>query len=326
MVIYNIINFIQGNGGAFRILPHAHSKPNHYLYEYAQHRSGQTSRRHRQTPNRLAAKAYTIIFEAETPLGRQFDLLLLIFILLSVAVVFADSVESLNLAYGQQFRRLEWLFTLLFTCEYLIRLLCVRHPLRYATSFFGIVDLLSILPTYLALLLPEMHSLIDVRLLRLLRIFRILGLSAYSHEYYALIYAIRSSARKIIIFISFVMIVTVIMGTIMYLVEGRENGYTSIPTAVYWAITTMTTVGYGDISPSTPLGRLIASFMMLMGWGTLAVPTGIVTVELGHAKSHKNRPMSRTCPGCMTEGHLPDARYCRQCGEALPSEEHPPSA
>ena len=267
-------------------------------------------------------KAYTIIFEAETPLGRQFDLLLLIFILLSVAVVFADSVESLNLAYGQQFRLLEWLFTILFTCEYLIRLLCVRHPLRYATSFFGIVDLLSILPTYLALLLPEMHSLIDVPLLRLLRIFRILGLSAYSHEYYALIYAIRSSARKIIIFISFVMIVTVIMGTIMYLVEGRENGYTSIPTSVYWAITTMTTVGYGDISPATPLGRLIASFMMLMGWGTLAVPTGIVTVELGHAKNHKNRPMSRTCPSCMTEGHLPDARYCMQCGEALPDEEH----
>ncbi len=261
--------------------------------------------------------AYTVIFEADTPAGRRFDLALLVFILLSVAVVFADSVTRLHEQYGAAFRTLEWVFTLLFTAEYVVRLLCVRHPLRYAMSFFGLVDLLSIMPTYLALLFPELHSLIDVRLLRLLRIFRILGLSAYSHEYYTLIYAIRSSARKIIIFISFVLIVTIIMGTIMYVVEGKDNGFTSIPTSIYWAITTMTTVGYGDISPSTAIGRLIASFMMLMGWGTLAVPTGIVTVELGSAKARELPATARTCPSCMTEGHLPDANFCMHCGETL---------
>lgn len=266
-------------------------------------------------------RAYTIIFEAETPAGRRFDLALLLLILLSVAVVFADSVTRLHDQYSVTFRLLEWVFTLLFTVEYFIRLMCVRYPLRYATSFFGIVDLLSIMPTYLALLFPEMHSLIDVRLLRLLRIFRILGLSAYSHEYYTLIYAIRSSARKIVIFISFVLIVTVIMGTIMFVVEGKENGFTSIPTSIYWAITTMTTVGYGDISPSTAVGRLIASLMMLMGWGTLAVPTGIVTVELGQAKGRRRSVSTRTCSACMAEGHLPDAAYCMQCGEKLTSAE-----
>lgn len=210
-------------------------------------------------------KVYTIIFEAETPAGRRFDLALLIMILLSVMVVFADSVQELHEQHGAQFKLLEWAFTLVFTAEYILRLLCVRHPLRYATSFFGIVDFLSILPTYLALIFPELHALIDVRLLRLLRIFRILGLSAYSHEYYSLIYAIRASARKIIIFISFVLIVAVIMGTVMYLVESPHNDkFANIPTSIYWAITTVTTVGYGDVTPATGLGRLIATLMMLM--------------------------------------------------------------
>ena len=263
-------------------------------------------------------KLYNIIFEAETPAGRRFDLALLVLILLSVAVVFADSVQELRDQYGNQFKLLEWAFTLIFTVEYIIRLLCVRHPLRYATSFFGIVDFLSILPTYLALIFPELHSLIDVRLLRLLRIFRILGLSAYSHEYYSLIYAIRASARKITIFISFVLIVAVIMGTVMYLVESPHNDkYPNITTAIYWAITTMTTVGYGDVTPSTGLGRLIATLMMLMGWGTLAVPTGIVTVEMSNARGKKLEITTRTCANCMTEGHLPDANYCMHCGEAL---------
>lgn len=263
-------------------------------------------------------KAYTIIFEAETPAGRRFDLALLIMILLSVMVVFADSVQELHEQHGAQFKLLEWAFTLVFTAEYILRLLCVRHPLRYATSFFGIVDFLSILPTYLALIFPELHALIDVRLLRLLRIFRILGLSAYSHEYYSLIYAIRASARKIIIFISFVLIVAVIMGTVMYLVESPHNDkFANIPTSIYWAITTVTTVGYGDVTPATGLGRLIATLMMLMGWGTLAVPTGIVTVEMSNARGKKLEITTRTCANCMTEGHLPDANYCMHCGEKL---------
>ena len=263
-------------------------------------------------------KAYTIIFEAETRAGRRFDLALLVMILLSVVVVFADSVQNLNQQYGSQFKLLEWAFTLIFTAEYIVRLLCVRHPLRYATSFFGIVDFLSILPTYLALIFPELHALIDVRLLRLLRIFRILGLSAYSQEYYSLIYAIRASSRKIIIFISFVLIVAVIMGTVMYLVESPHNDkFSNIPTAIYWAITTMTTVGYGDVTPSTGLGRFIATLMMLMGWGTLAVPTGIVTVEMSNARGKKLEITTRTCTHCLTEGHLPDANYCMHCGEQL---------
>ena len=271
-----------------------------------------------QPLNGWRLKAYTIIFEADTPAGKRFDLWLLFAILLSVAVVFADSVEHLHLKYGTTFKALEWGFTLLFTTEYIIRLLSVNRPWRYATSFFGIVDLLSILPTYLALFFPELHALIDVRLLRLLRIFRILGLSAYSREYYSLVLAIRASARKVIIFISFVLIVTVIMGTIMFVVEGKENDFSNIPTSIYWAITTMTTVGYGDISPQTGVGRFIASIMMLMGWGTLAVPTGIVTAELGHLRNGGIPSNTRTCHDCHTEGHLPDARYCMQCGSQLP--------
>jgi voltage-gated potassium channel len=211
---------------------------------------------------------------------------------------------------------LEWTLTLLFTAEYLARLLCVRHPLRYARSFYGVIDLLAVLPTYLAVLVPGLHALIDVRVLRLLRIFRILKLGAYVAEYGALGAALWATRRKILVFLTFVLMVAVVLGTMMYVVEGPANGFTSIPVSIYWAITTVTTVGFGDITPKTDLGRLISSMMMLLGWGTLAVPTGIVSAEFAARRGQE--PTTRHCPDCLSEGHLPSARYCRDCGARLP--------
>ena len=262
-------------------------------------------------------RLYTIIFEAETRAGRAFDIALIVAILASVGVVIADSVAPLRARHGALFGVLEWVFTVGFTLEYLARLACVRHPLRYATSFYGVIDLLAVLPTYLAFFVPELHALIDVRLLRLLRVFRIFKLGAYVEEYGALGRALRASRRKIAVFLSFVLLVVTVMGTLMYVVEGPEHGFTSIPTAIYWAITTMTTVGFGDLTPKTDLGRLIASVMMLLGWGTLAVPTGIVTAEFT-AQRLVREPTTRSCHECLSEGHLPTARFCRDCGARLP--------
>ncbi|GAB4401238.1 MAG: hypothetical protein OHK0048_17510 [Rhodoferax sp.] len=196
----------------------------------------------------------------------------------------------------------------------------MRRPWRYAVSFYGVIDLLAVLPTYLALLAPDLGVLIDVRVLRLLRVFRIFKLTAYVAEYQALGTALRASRRKISVFLMAVLMMVLVIGTLMYVVEGPENGFTSIPVATYWAITTMTTVGFGDITPKTDLGRLIASLMMLLGWGTLAVPTGIVTAEMTHAR--RSPTTTRTCHECLTEGHLPDARFCRNCGARLPAYEH----
>ena len=238
-----------------------------------------------------------------------------------MVVVILDSVQSITARYGTLFDVLEWGFTLLFTVEYVLRLACVRHPLRYATSFFGIVDLLAVLPTYLAFFVPEVHALIDVRMLRLLRIFRILKLGAYVSEFGFLGAAMVASRRKIIVFIGFVLITVTVLGTVMYVVEGPENGFTSIPVAIYWGITTMTTVGFGDITPKTDLGRFIASCMMLMGWGILAVPTGIVTAEMTVRRIA--RPVTtRTCTDCLTKGHDADARFCKHCGKLLPVNQH----
>jgi voltage-gated potassium channel len=261
-------------------------------------------------------RAYVVIFEADTRAGRLFDQWLIAAILASVAVVVADSVQPLRARFGREFDVLEWGFTVLFTVEYALRLACVARPLRYATSFFGIVDLLSILPTYVAFLFPEAHALIDVRVLRLLRVFRVLKLTAYLWEYQALGAALRASRRKVLVFLSAVIMIVLVMGTLMYVVEGPENGFTSVPIAVYWAITTMTTVGFGDITPRTDAGRLIASLMMLVGWGTLAVPTGIVTSELT-ARRLTRTPTTRTCHECLTEGHAADAAFCMHCGARL---------
>lgn len=263
---------------------------------------------------------YTVIFEADTRAGRLFDIGLIALILISVAVVMADSVPALRQLYGPYFNGLEWFFTLAFTAEYIARLLSVRKPLQYATSFFGIIDLIAVLPTYLALIFPELQALIDVRVLRLLRVFRIFKLAAYVAEYQFLGRALAASARKILVFLSAVLMMVLVMGTVMYVVEGQTNGFTSIPTSVYWAISTVTTVGFGDIVPKTDLGRLIASFMMLMGWGILAVPTGIVTAEMAMQRSTgpHSSPTKRTCQACLTEGHAADAGFCHQCGTALP--------
>ena len=201
--------------------------------------------------------------------------------------------------------------------EYIARLACVRRPLRYARSFFGVIDLLAILPSYLALLVPGLGALVDVRILRLLRIFRVLKLVEYVHEFVALKQALLAARRKILVFLSFVMLVVLVMGTLMYVVEGPVNGFTSIPVGVYWAITTMTTVGFGDVVPQTDLGRVIASLMMLLGWGTLAVPTGIVGAEFT-AQHLRREPTTRTCHECLSEGHLPSAKFCRDCGAKLP--------
>ncbi|MEQ1685280.1 MAG: ion transporter [Burkholderiaceae bacterium] len=266
-------------------------------------------------------RLYTVIFEADTRAGRAFDVTLIVAILASVAVVVLDSMASVHARHADLLTVFEWGFTVLFTAEYLARLACVRHPGRYARSFFGIIDLLALLPTYLAVLAPGLHALIDVRVLRLLRVFRIFKLGAYVAEFGALGQALAASRRKIFVFMSFVMLVVVVMGTLMYVVEGPANGYTSIPVGVYWAITTMTTVGFGDITPKTDLGRLIASLMMLMGWGTLAVPTGIVSAEFT-ARRFGRAPTTRTCHECLTEGHTPAAQFCCDCGAPLPAWQH----
>ncbi|HVE51795.1 MAG TPA: ion transporter, partial [Ramlibacter sp.] len=225
-------------------------------------------------------RMYGVIFESDTPAGRRFDKWIVAAILVSVGVVVIDSVPTFHRRYGTVLDVAEWFFTLLFTAEYIARLVSVRNQLRYAFSFFGIVDLLSILPTYLAIFFPETHALIDVRILRLLRIFRIFKLADYMAEYQMLGEALAASRRKILVFLSAVFMVVLIMGTLLYVIEGPEHGFVDIPTSVYWAISTITTVGYGDIAPKTDVGRFIASLMMLLGWGILAVPTGIVTAEM----------------------------------------------
>jgi voltage-gated potassium channel len=258
---------------------------------------------------------FIVIFESDTRRGRLFDVWLLIAIITSVLVVMLDSVPSVGARHGSLFEVLEWGFTAAFTVEYIVRLATVERPLRYARSFFGIVDLVSVLPTYLAFFFPELHALIDIRVLRLLRTFRVLKLVAYVSEYRFLMAALRDSRRKIFVFLSAVVMIVISLSTLMYVVEGPENGFSSIPVSVYWGITALTTVGFGDIVPKTGLGRTIASVMMLTGWSILAVPTGIVTAEMTR-RTLEGR--ARVCPTCGTDQHLPQARYCQQCASPLP--------
>lgn len=266
----------------------------------------------------LRARLYDIIFESDTPAGRRFDIALVCAILFSILVVVLDSVPSITGSWNMLLHVLEWMFTLLFTVEYLARLLCVRRPWRYASSFYGLVDLLSVLPTYFSLLLPGGALLLDIRILRLLRVFRIFKLTLYVEEFTRLGEALYASRRKIMVFLSAVVMAVLILGTLMYVIEGPQNGYTSIPVSMYWAIVTMTTVGYGDITPHTNLGKMVASFMMLLGWGILAVPTGIVTAEItARGLARREREGERPCPACGSEGHLRDARFCQDCGAAL---------
>ena len=249
-------------------------------------------------------RLYDIIFESDTRAGRIFDVALMLVILSSILVVMLDSVKSLANRYGDLFDALEWMFTGLFTLEYVLRISCVRRPIAYARSFLGIVDLLAVMPTYVATFYPDLAFLIDVRVLRLLRVFRVLKLGEYMTEFQFLAQAFGDSRRKILIFLSAVIAAVLISGTIMYVVEGPQNGFTNIPVSVYWAVTTMTTVGFGDLAPHTPFGRFIATIMMLIGWGVLAVPTGIVTAEMT-ARHARDVWGERACPHC---GRTLDAR------------------
>jgi len=263
---------------------------------------------------------YKVIFESDTRAGRTFDLVLIWFILASVVAVMLDSVESVHARWSGALDVVEWFITVVFTLEYGARLLCVQRPLRYARSAFGIIDLLAVLPTWAALFFPSLQALINIRVLRLLRLFRILKLTEYVDEYGALGRALMASRRKILVFLSFVVLVVVVMGTIMYIVEGPTHGFTNVPVSVYWAISTMTTVGFGDITPKTGFGRFIASVMMLIGWGTLAVPTGIVSAEFTAIRFRGDRSLAeRACDACGATGHEPSARFCRDCGTRLPA-------
>tara|TARA_A100001037_G_C15100527_1_gene613748 strand:- start:880 stop:1719 length:840 start_codon:yes stop_codon:yes gene_type:complete len=256
-----------------------------------------------------------IIFEAHTPAGKAFDVGLIICILLSVLAVMLDSVAAIHARFGAELYAVEWFFTILFTVEYILRLWCIQHTAAYARSFFGIIDLVGIIPTYLSVLLPGSQYLLVVRVLRVVRVFRVLRMVRYVGEARLLRQAIHASRRKIIVFLSTVAALIVVFGTLMYLIEGEANGFTSIPRSIYWAVITMTTVGYGDITPQTPLGQAFAAVIMIMGYGIIAVPTGIVTLELSEAA--RQSANTRTCPQCSAEGHTREATYCWRCGGHL---------
>ncbi|UCG77381.1 MAG: ion transporter [Nitrospirota bacterium] len=262
----------------------------------------------------LRQKLYEIIFEADTPAGKLFDVVLIISILLSVLAVMLDSVSSIRVRHGDLLYAVEWFFTILFTIEYLLRIFCFRRPAVYMKSFFGVIDLLSILPTYLNVLMPGSRYLLVIRVLRILRVFRVLKLARYVKEANHLMQALRASRRKITVFLFVVLTLVIVFGSLMYLIEGEKNGFTSIPRSVYWAVVTLTTVGYGDISPQTGIGQFLAAIIMVLGYGIIAVPTGIVTVEMSRVNQ---KITTKVCQECSAEGHDFDADYCKACGEKL---------
>lgn len=271
----------------------------------------------------LRWRLFNMIFNHSKGEARNFDIALIVAILASVVVVMLDSVPSIKVHWHRELYIAEWVFTLLFLLEYCVRLWVVRSPKRYATSFFGIIDLLAIVPTFLSLLFPLSASLTVVRILRLLRVFRILKLVEYSSEAGELAQALVRSRRKILVFITTILTITVIFGAMMYVVEGPEHGFTSIPTGMYWAVVTMATVGYGDISPGTPFGRFLTSMLIIIGYSIIAVPTGIYTAELARSIRDSKRKLVR-CIECGLNNHNFDAWYCRKCGKALPHEDpHP---
>ncbi len=265
--------------------------------------------------SRWRYRLHEIIFEADTPAGKAFDIVLIWSILISVAAVLLESVTGIRNHYGDVLQGIEWFFTVLFSIEYMLRLFSVGRPLRYATSFFGIVDFLAVVPTYLSLLISGGQYLLTIRILRLLRIFRVFKLTAYLSEAKVITTALQASRKKISVFLLAVFTIVVIIGSLMYVIEGEERGFTSIPTSIYWAIVTLTTVGYGDLSPQTPLGKALASLVMVIGYGIIAVPTGIVTVEISHAA--KKAVSTQACPDCGAEGHDTDAEHCKYCGGRL---------
>jgi voltage-gated potassium channel len=269
--------------------------------------------------SKLRSRLYQIIFEADTPEGKAFDIVLLIAIIISVVVVLMDSVVSLDEKYGDLFYTIEWILTFLFTLEYILRIYSARNPVKYIFSFYGVIDLLAILPSYLSLVLVGSHYLVVIRILRLLRVFRVLKLARFIGAANNLRTALRNSRAKIIVFMEVVLTIVVIMGSIMYLVEGPENGFTNIPRSIYWAIVTITTVGYGDIAPQTPFGQILASLLMITGYAIIAVPTGIISHEM--SKVSKSKKETKVCSRCGNVINDEDAHYCKVCGERLPSEE-----
>ena len=262
-------------------------------------------------------KLYQIIFEAETPAGKAFDITLLIAIIISVVIVMLDSVISLSFEYGLYFKVVEWILTIMFSLEYLLRIYTVKKPGKYIFSFYGIIDFLAILPTYLGLFISGSHYLMIIRILRLLRIFRVLKLARYVSAGRNLGAALAASRAKIVVFLEVVITIVVIIGSIMYLIEGPENGFKNIPLSIYWSIVTITTVGYGDIAPQTVPGQLLASVLMIIGYSIIAVPTGIISSQLVMSDKNKAKNNTKVCRKCMCDDHENDAKYCRICGEKL---------
>lgn len=270
------------------------------------------------------SKLHDIIYEADTPAGKLFDVILLITIIASIILVMLESIKSFDENYHRFLNVAEWIITILFSIEYIARVVTVKKPFKYIFSFYGIIDLLSTIPKYISVLFGGIHALAALRALRLLRVFRILKLARYLGASNLLVSALKSSRAKISVFLFAVLILCIIFGTLMYLIEGEESGFTSIPVSVYWCIVTLTTVGFGDIAPITPLGQFIAAFIMILGYGIIAVPTGIVSAEYtAQGKTGTKNPVtnpqlnSKSCENCLTEGHKDDAEFCYTCGEKL---------
>ncbi len=265
---------------------------------------------------------HNIIFEADTPAGKLFDIILLILIVLSILVVMLETVPQYDAKHHSQLVRLEWILTILFTIEYILRLISVKKPWKYVTSFYGIIDLLSILPTYLSYFFPRTRSFMVIRALRLMRVFRVLKLGRYNNASLAIIRAIKASTYKITVFLIFIVISVTIIGSVMYYIENPSNpSFSSIPMSIYWAIVTLTTVGFGDITPITPLGKFLSSLIMIIGYGVLAVPTGIVSAEMVSSSQKKGAEnfdhITKACINCGAEIHSPNSKYCDQCGHDL---------
>lgn len=265
-------------------------------------------------PEKQRYRLHTIIYEADTRAGKTFDIVLLFIILISIAAVMLESVESVRRVYGYELKVVEWVVTIFFTLEYIGRIIAVRQPLKYITSFYGIIDLLATLPKYIGLIFPGSGFLIAIRAVRLLRVFRILKLTHLVGASNQLSAALKKSKAKIGVFLFSVVVLCVILGTLMYMIEGPESGFTSIPVSVYWTVVTLTTVGFGDITPITPLGQFLSSIIMIMGYGIIAVPTGLVTAQIINDKTHLN---TQVCPNCSENKHRDDAGFCFRCGASL---------
>lgn len=262
-------------------------------------------------------KLHEVIYEADTPLGKAFDIALLAIIVLSIFLVMLESISSLNSKYFWEFYIAEWIITILFSIEYILRIISINRPSKYIFSFYGIVDFLSTIPTYLALFIGGGNLFFAVRALRLLRVFRVLKITRYMGESNKLVAALKNSRAKIFVFLFAVFIICIIMGTVMHLVEGEAGGFDNIPLSIYWCIVTLTTVGFGDIAPVTPLGRFIASFIMITGYGIIAVPTGIVSAEYSKSIKEPVPTNTQACPYCNESKHLDNAEYCHNCGNKL---------